>query len=183
MKYLDQFLATFGDITVGEVTIVLLAVFFGYAFYKELKKLNDAKIEERQAKLEEERAQKKKVDEAWEVTRKYPMYHQESIDIRDGLKKEIEEIRDYCSNLMNRFEEIEEQNKKRECSKSRDMLLQNYRYYTSNTQNPSQSWTRMESEAFWELFREYEEAGGNGYMHTEVLPAMQRLNIIEVGRK
>ena len=41
----------------------------------------------------------------------------------------------------------------------------------------------MESEAFWELFREYEEAGGNGYMHTEVLPAMQRLNIIEVGRK
>lgn len=183
MKYLDQFLATFGDITVGEVTIVLLAVFFGYAFYKELKKLNDAKIEERQAKLEEERAQKKKVDEAWEVTQKYPVYHQESIDIRDGLKQEIQEIRDYCSNLMKRFEEIEEQNKKRECSKLRDMLLQNYRYYTSNTQNPSQSWTRMESEAFWELFREYEEAGGNGYMHTEVLPAMQRLNIIDVGRK
>lgn len=183
MKYLDQFLATFGDITVGEVTIVLLAVFFGYAFYKELKKLNDAKIEERQARLQEENEQKRKVNEAWEVAKKYPVYHQESIDIRDGLKKEIQEIRDYCSNLMKRFEEIEEQNKKRECSKLRDMLLQNYRYYTSDTQNPSQSWTRMESEAFWELFREYEEAGGNGYMHTEVLPAMQRLDIIEVGRK
>ena len=183
MKYLDQFLETFGHITVGEVTVVLLAVFFGYAFYKELKKLNDSRIAERQLKLEEERAQKKKVDEAWAVTQKYPVYHQESIDIRDGLKKEIQEIRDYCSTLMKRFEEIEEQNKKRECSKLRDMLLQNYRYYTSETQNPSQSWTRMESEAFWELFREYEEAGGNGYMHTEVLPAMQRLNIIEVGRK
>ena len=183
MKYLDQFLETFGDITVGEVTIVLLAIFFGYAFYKELKKLNDSKIEERQTRLQEENEQKKKVNEAWEVTRKYPIYHQESIDIRDGLKKEIQEIRDYCSTLMKRFEEIEEQNKKRECSKLRDMLLQNYRYYTSETQNPSKSWTRMESEAFWELFREYEEAGGNGYMHTEVLPAMQRLNIIEVGIK
>lgn len=183
MKFLEQFLATFGDITVSEVTIFLLAVFFLYAFYKELKKLNDAKIEERQARLQEEREQKKKLDEAWEVTKKYPIYHQESIDIRDGLKKEIQEIRDYCSTLMKRFEEIEEQNKKRECSKLRDMLLQNYRYYTSETQNPSQSWTRMESEAFWELFREYEETGGDGYMHTVVQPEMERLNIIEVGRK
>ena len=183
MDYLDQFLATFGDITIGEVTIVLLAVFFGYAFYKELKKLNDSKIEERQAKLEEEKAHKKKVDEAWEVTRKYPIYHQESIDIRDGLKKEIQELRSYIDTMMKRFEEIEEQNRKRECSKLRDMLLQNYRYYTSEQQNPSKSWTRMESEAFWELFREYEEAGGNGYMHTDVQPAMERLNIVEVGRK
>ena len=183
MKFLDQFLATFGDITVGEVTIFLLAIFFGYAFYKEIKKYNDANIAERQAKMEEERIQKKKLDEAYAVTQKYPAYHQESIDIRDGLKKEIQEIRDFCNALMKRFEEIEEQNKKRECSKLRDMLLQNYRYYTSEQQNPSKSWTRMESEAFWELFREYEEAGGNGYMHTEVQPAMERLNIVEVGRK
>jgi hypothetical protein len=63
------------------------------------------------------------------------------------------------------------------------MLLQNYRYYTSTIQNPSQSWTRMESEAFWELFREYEETGGDGYMHTEVQPAMERLLIVEVGAK
>lgn len=183
MKYLDQFLATFGDITVGEVTIVLLAVFFGYAFYKELKKLNDAKIEERQIKLQEEQAQKKKVDEAWEVTRKYPAYHQESIDIRDGLKKEIQEIRDKFQGIMDRLDDMETQNKKRECSKLRDMLLQNYRYYTSEQQNPTKSWTKMESEAFWELFREYEEAGGNGYMHTVVQPEMERLNIIEFGRK
>ena len=85
--------------------------------------------------------------------------------------------------FMSRLEEIEKQNKKRECSKLRDMLLQNYRYYTSKTQNPSQSWTRMESEAFWELFREYEEAGGNGYMHSVVQPEMERLTIIEVGHK
>ena len=39
----------------------------------------------------------------------------------------------------------------------------------------------MEAEAFWELFREYEEAGGDGYMHTEVQPAMERLLIVEVG--
>ena len=39
----------------------------------------------------------------------------------------------------------------------------------------------MESEAFWELFREYENAGGNGYMHTEVQPAMELLTIVDPG--
>ena len=123
------------------------------------------------------------MESAYAVTQKYPIYHQESIDIRDGLKKEIQEIRDYCSTLMKRFEEIEEKNKKRECSKLRDMLLQNYRYYTNECQNPSKSWTRMEAEAFWELFEEYESAGGDGYMHSVVQPEMERLDIIEVGRK
>lgn len=183
MKYLDQFLAVFGDVTLGELVTFALALFFLYAIYKEIKKFNDAKIAEHQRKAEEEKIQKEKIDAAYAVTQKYPVYHQESIDIRDGLKKEIQEIRDYCSTLMKRFEEIEEQNKKRECSKLRDMLLQNYRYYTNECQNPSKSWTRMESEAFWELFREYEEAGGNGYMHTVVQPEMERLLIIEVGTK
>jgi len=183
LKYLDQFLSVFGDITLGELVTFALALFFLYAIYKEIKKFNDAKIAEHQRKVEEEKAQKKKLDEAWCVTQKYPAYHQESIDIRDGLKKEIQTIRDDFSIILKRLDDMEAQNKKRECSKLRDMLLQNYRYYTSEQQNPSRSWTRMESEAFWELFREYEEAGGNGYMHTEVRPAMERLLVVEVGNK
>lgn len=182
MKYLEQFLAVFGDITIGELTIFLLACAFLFAIYKELKKVNDARIAEQQQKCEEEKAQKKKIDDAYNITQKYPEYHQESIKIRDNLEKEIQELRDDFKTIMDRLNEIEEHNKKRECSKLRDMLLQNYRYYTSEAQNPSKSWTRMESEAFWELFREYEEAGGNGYMHTEVQPAMERLLIVEVGK-
>lgn len=183
MKYLDEFLCIFGDITITELTTFALALFFLYAIWKEIKKFNDAKIAEHQRRAEEERTLKEKVESSYAVTQKYPVYHQESIDIRDGLKKEIQEIRDYCSTLMSRFEEIEEQNKKRECSKLRDMLLQNYRYYTNDCQNPSKSWTRMESEAFWELFREYEEAGGNGYMHSVVRPEMERLEVIEIGHR
>jgi hypothetical protein len=183
MKYLDQFLAIFGDVTISEIIKFVFALLFLYAIYKEVKKFNNAKILEQQKAAEEERAHKQKVDEAWEATQKYPLYHQESITIRDGLKKEIQEIREYFEAMMGRLDKMEEQNKKRECSKLRDMLLQNYRYYTNINQNPSQSWTRMESEAFWELFREYEATGGNGYMHTVVQPEMERLHIIEVGIK
>lgn len=181
MKYLDGFLAVFGDITLAEFAGFAVAFLFLYKIYKEIKKFNDDKVKERQEKLAVEQAQKKKIDEAWEVTRNYPAYHQESIDIRDGLKKEIKEMRDDFAIILKRLDDMEKQNKKRECSKLRDMLLQNYRYYTNECQNPSHSWTRMESEAFWELFNEYEEAGGNGYMHTVVQPEMERLLVIEVG--
>ena len=58
--------------------------------------------------------------------------------------------------------------KRRERNKLRARLLQSYRFYTNPERNPSQSWTRMEAEAFWELFRDYEDANGNGYIHTEV---------------
>ena len=183
MKYLDEFLTIFGDITLGELVTFALALFFLYAIYKEIKKFNDAKIEEQRKKAEEDACQKKKIDEAWAVTQKYPTYHKESIDIRDGLKKEIQEMRDDFAIIIKRLDDMEAQNKKRECSKLRDMLLQNYRYYTNEKQNPSKSWTRMEAEAFWELFKEYEEAGGDGYMHTDVQPAMERLLVIEVGQK
>ncbi len=41
----------------------------------------------------------------------------------------------------------------------------------------------MEAEAFWELFRDYEEAGGNGYMHTVVQPEMERPDVSDVGNR
>ena len=180
MKYLDQFLSIFGDVTLGELIIFVFAILFLYSIYKEFKKFTNAKIKENQQKIEEEKAQKKKIDEAWEVAQQYPICRQETIDIKNSLKKEIQEMRDEFLIILNRLDDIEAQNKKRECSKLRDMLLQNYRYYTNKNQNPSQSWTKMEAEAFWELFREYEEAGGDGYMHTVVQAEMERLSIIEI---
>lgn len=33
---------------------------------------------------------------------------------------------------------------------------------------------------FWELFKDYEDMKGDGYMHTEVQPAMNLLEIIEL---
>jgi hypothetical protein len=183
MKYLDEFLMVFGDITIGKLVIYVLAGYFLYLIYKELKKMNNAKLKEQQEKLAAEKEKDKKINEAWQITQKYPEYHKESIDIRNGIEKEIQELRYDFGIIIKRLDDMDAQNKKRECSKLRDMLLQNYRYYTSEIQNPSKSWTRMEAEAFWELFREYEEAGGNGYMHSEVQPAMERLLVIEVGMK
>lgn len=170
---MDAFIELFGHINVLTVILFCAAFYFIYKVYKAISnyiiKRHDAE-QEKDAQLKE----------ALTETRKYPEYRQQSVKVQEKLESEIQEIRNDVQALMNRFEEIEEQNRKRERSKLRDMLLQNYRHYTNIVQNPSQSWTRMESDAFWELFREYEEAGGDGYMHTVVQPEMDRLTIVDV---
>ena len=74
---------------------------------------------------------------------------------------------------------MEEDSRKREVNKIRGKLIQSYHYYTNPDRNPSKSWTRMEAEAFWATFADYEELGGNGYVHSVIQPTMEALEIIE----
>lgn len=182
MQGLDEFLDTFGHITIAEVIVVIFALVFLVATYK---KVSDYLMKKHDAAQEKD-AQFKEVLES---VRKYPEYRQQSVKIQELLEDEIQELRiankalaDQLAEVVKRLIYLEDQNKKRDCNKIRDMLLQNYRYYTNKTQNPSQTWTSMEADAFWALFKDYEDAGGDGYMHTVVQPEMERLIIIEVGK-
>lgn len=172
MTGFEEFKNLFGDITVLSVIETLLAVVF-LVFIG--KKVRDYLIK----KHELDRIRDEQIREALEAVRKYPEYRQQSIRIQELLEGEIQELRQMQEDQSQRLLDMEETTKRRERNKLRDRLLQNYRYYTNKQENPSQSWTRMESEAFWELFRDYEDAGGDGFMHTEVQPAMERLTIIE----
>lgn len=183
MKTLDAFIATFGDITVVQVVEFVLAAVCVYVVYKKISKVL---IEQHEAqKLKDEQLQ-----EALEGVHKYPEYRQQSLEIQQELQGDIQELRDAQQELrqaqkeiIQHLTEMEEQKKRRDRNKLRDLLLQNYRYYTNKETNPSQSWSKMESEAFWELFTDYEDMGGNGYMRTTVMPEMQRLVVTEVGKK
>ena len=175
MPGLDEFLKLFGNITILSVVETILAIVFCVFVYKKIKDYLIKKHEADQLKDEQ-------IKECLESVRKYPEYRQQSIKIQELLEGEIQELRKIQEDTTQRLMRMEEQDRRRECNKLRDMLLQNYRYYTNKERNPSQSWTHMEAEAFWELFRDYEELGGNGYMHTEVEPAMERLIVVEVGK-
>ena len=185
----DEFIKLFGNVTLLSVIEIILGLFFLYMIYKKIKehliKVHEA--EEERDRKEEERD--RKIEEALEAVGKYPEYRRQSVNIQKNLKAEIEELRTTQAefkqsqeNILKKLNEMEDRTNKRERNKLRDLLLQNYRYYTNKETNPTQSWTRMEMEAFWELFTDYEEANGDGYMHTEVQPAMNRLKIIEIGK-
>ena len=172
----DQFMELFGDlnINIGYVVKFILACVFLFGVYKKYKehliKTHEAQ-ELRDAQLKE----------ALESVRKYPEYRQQSVLIQQLLESEIQELRDMQKKNNERLAAMEEQNNRRERNKLRDLLLQNYRHYTNLGMNPSQSWTKMEAEAFWELFRDYEDAGGDGYIHTVVQPEMEKLIVVDVG--
>lgn len=176
MKYLDEFLLVFGDLTVSKIVTFVLACVFLYSIYNVVKNYFISKHEAQKQKDEE-------LKEALVAVRKYPEYRKQSIKVQEALEAKIQELREMWQDDHERLVKVEEQERHRERNRIKDMLLQNYRYYTNMETNPSQSWSRMEAEAFWDLFKDYEDLGGNGYMHTEVQPDMERLTIVEVGKR
>lgn len=174
MKGYDEFISLFGEITVLEIAEAVFACVFMIFVYK---KVRDYFIKKHEA----EATKDEQIKEALEAAKKYPEYRQQCIQMQQLLEGQIQELRKMQEETAKGLEEMRAQTEKRERNKLRDLLLQNYRYYTGDKTNPNHSWTRMEAEAFWELFRDYEEAGGNGYMHTVVQPEMERLHIADVG--
>jgi hypothetical protein len=98
------------------------------------------------------------------------------------MQKKLQGAIDELSNSISRIEQkqlqIDEEKKKRDLNRLRNSLLQSYHYYTNAEKNPLQSWSEMEKEAFYNLFKDYENLGGNGYMHTTVQPAMDALKVV-----
>jgi DNA repair exonuclease SbcCD ATPase subunit len=179
VKELDAFLNVFGEITILNVVEVLLGLGFLYMVYKKISNFIIQQHEIQKVKDEQ-------LKEALDGVHKYPEYRQQSVEIQTELKCEIRELREGQQELreaqqaiIKQLLEMEEQKKRKERNKLRDLLLQYYRRYASKDINPSQTWPRIEAESFWALFSDYEEAGGNGHMKDEVAPAMQRLNITD----
>lgn len=186
MKGMDAFLTLFGDITVSKIVVFIAAIIFLFSIYKEVKKYIGAKIKEQQEKTKQEDEYKKKINDAWNETQKYPMYRAQSIQIQNDLESKINDVKDEESNIMkeikkisDRIAKMEESTRERDKNKLRDLLINYYRHYANPKTNPSQSWTDMEKMSYDALLKDYEELGGNDYIHSTVDPAMKALNVID----
>ena len=181
----NQFIHFFGDITLSKIVGFILAILFIFGIYKQLKKFLENKKSVLIKKYEDEKEKNKKLDRVLAEVDKYPQYREQSRKIQqefreeiDGLKKSQEYLADTQQEINLTIKNMQEKQERREKNKLRDKLLSSYRYYTDCQRNPKQEWTEMEAEAFWELFRDYEDMGGDGYMHTVVQPAMNLLRVI-----
>lgn len=161
---MEEFIKTFGDVTIGTVVVFVVAVLFAWRIYKKWKK---TLIEQH----EREKEKNEKLGKCLEQIEQYPKWRQQSIDIQ-------KKFTDAIQGLQNRLEKMEQENKRRERNKLRERILQSYRYYTSEQKNPLHAWSEMEADAFWNVFGDYEDAGGNGHVHSEVQPAMRSLEVI-----
>lgn len=170
---MEQFLAIFGEVTIGEIVALGLASVFAWQVYKKIRDYFTTRAME-------ELERNNKVNQLLDEVAKYPQYREESIKIRKGLQEEIDGLKAANEKITYALDDMQESLKKRERNKLRARLLESYRYYTSLETNPKQEWNSMEAETFWNLFADYEEAGGNGYMHTVVQPEMNKLKVVEI---
>ena len=163
---MDAFLKLFGHYTIGDAITIIIVIGSIIGVYCKLKPYLSAKYDK-----------SKDIDEMLE---RYPIWHQQSINIQKKFTDAIDELKKGQEENTKRLEDIDKENKKRELNRLRDLLLQSYRYYTNLDKNPMQAWSEMEADAFWEIFADYEDLNGDGHMHAIVQPAMVELTVIEM---
>ena len=180
MSGIDEFNALFGNITLSQLVMALPAMGFAIAASRHLKTYLDKRYADKQAKDEAEKSRNEQIKEALEAVSHYPEYREQSKKIQQELKTELGKIRESLQGLSTRVDTMEQGRKEEDLHKLRDLLIKAYNYYADPEKNPSGAWTRMEAESFWDLFYDYEAKGGDGYIHSTVQPAMERLRIIEM---
>lgn len=168
---MDALIEVFGKYSVGSLILLVAAFVFLCKIYWKMKKVI---VEQHDLK----KAQDEQITQIIEQEAKYPEWRQQSLDIQKKLTERMDGMQKFQKDIIRRIEEIESERKKQKRNELRDMLLNAYRYYTSQKTNPRQAWSEMEAQAFWDMFGDYESAGGNGHMHTVVQPAMRTLAVI-----
>ena len=175
---LEEFLGTFGTLTVGivvEVIIAAIGIFIAY------KKLKDKII----GSYEERKQQKDDIQEALDGVRAMPTYRKQSLQIQQALKDADDKILDTCQKIQDgvnenqrilneRLDKLED----RERNDLREKILNMHRLFTSKKRNPMQAWSEMERDSFNELIKDYESLNGNGHIHSVVIPEMNSLRVI-----
>lgn len=107
-------------------------------------------------------------------------YRQQSLDKQDDFDKKFVELSSKIDNLIELVKKQHEETQSIKRNELREKLLSSYRHYTSLELNPQQEWNEMESDAFWHLFKDYEELKGNGFIHEVVKPAMEKLIVVKI---
>jgi hypothetical protein len=119
-----------------------------------------------------------------------PGYRAQSLQIQQQLQSTDQEIlvalteikggiKENQNILNTRLDRLED----REKNAIRAKLLDEFRLFTDEHKNPMQAWSEMEHHAFFKLVKDYEALNGNDYVHSEVLPAMNRLEVIPMSNK
>ena len=140
----------------------------------------------REKQIKQENAERDaKIASLQEAVDKLPGYRAQSLRIQEQLKCTDSEILAACteikdSMLENRkvLNERLDRLEKREKNALRQKILQEHRLFTDENMNPMRAWTEMEHHSFFELVHDYEDLHGNDYVHSEVLPDMNRLRVI-----
>lgn len=99
---------------------------------------------------------------------------QQSIRHDEMIKSDILSLTDTINGIALTLKNM--QNKENE-TKIKELKGSLIRYY--NKYKNIGEWSKLEKDAFWDLFDDYEKRGGDGYIHTIVEPVMRELREVD----
>jgi len=174
----EEFLNTFGRLTLGFIVEILIAAVGIFIAYKKLKDKIIGSYKERKQQQDD-------IEEALTGVRAMPNYRKQSLEIQKELREKDDKILETCKSIQDgvnenqrilneRLDKLED----RERNDLREKILNMHRLFTSKKRNPMQAWSEMERDSFNELIKDYESLNGNGHIHTVVIPEMNALRVI-----
>lgn len=98
----------------------------------------------------------------------------QSIRHDDMLRNDITTLKASIKTISIQLIEMQRKQDEAEVANMRDRLIQYYRKFQH-----ADSWSSLEKDAFESLLKEYENRGGDGYIHSVVLPIMEELKVID----
>lgn len=157
---------------------------------KALKK-QKAEAERKEALLaQENHARDIKIAALESAVNALPTYRAQSLNIQTQLQNTDKEILGLCTTIKDSVKENQDilntrldRLEKREKNSLRAKILDEYRLFTDESKNPMKAWSEMEHHAFFELVKDYEDLGGNDFVHSVVLPAMNTLEVVLMSNK
>ena len=97
-------------------------------------------------------------------------------ELQHGLERNTQNLQEG----LNRNSEDLTLLKKSKKDELRIQIINQYHLFTDPAQNPMLAWSEMEFHAFDQLVHDYEQLGGNDFVHDTVLPATNRLEIVSM---
>ena len=94
----------------------------------------------------------------------------QSIRHDEMLKSDISSLTDTVNGIAATLRDMQTKNNQTKIKEMKSSLIHYYNKYKD-----SGEWSKLEKDAFWDLFDDYESRGGNGYIHSIVEPAMREL--------
>lgn len=91
-----------------------------------------------------------------------------------SLEEKHVSLTEMVNGITNTLAEMQKKENDTKLKELKDSLI---RYY--NKYKQSGEWSKLEKDAFWDLFEDYEKRGGDGYIHTIVEPVMREMKEID----
>lgn len=108
-----------------------------------------------------------------ELSKRHEEDTKQSIRHDEIIRNDLKQVSETVNEIAIKLNDMEKRDNETKIKELKDTLINYYNKYRVIGE-----WSKLEKDAFWELFEDYESRGGDGYMHSVVEPVMRELKDI-----